>query len=54
MPVSQLNNSRRDAADPACDWHEPTLDDLLSEPIIGALMEADEIDPEELRAMLRR
>jgi hypothetical protein len=31
---------------------EPTLKELLSEPIIRALMEADGVDPEEFEAML--
>jgi hypothetical protein len=35
-------------------WHEPTLKDLLSDPITRALMEADGVDGEELEAMLRR
>jgi hypothetical protein len=32
---------------------EPTLDDLLSEPIIAALMRADGIDPAVLKATIR-
>jgi hypothetical protein len=35
-------------------WREPTLEELLSEPIIIALMDADGVDPEELEAMLGR
>ena len=34
-------------------WREPTLKELLSEPIITALMDADGVDPEELKAILR-
>lgn len=34
-------------------WREPTLKELLSEPIITALMDADGVDPEELEALLR-
>jgi hypothetical protein len=33
-------------------WREPTLKELLSEPIITALMDADSIDPAELEAIL--
>jgi hypothetical protein len=33
-------------------WREPTLKELLSEPIITALMDADGVDPEELKAIL--
>lgn len=32
---------------------EPTLDDLLSEPIITTLMEADGVDPAALKAAIR-
>jgi len=35
-------------------WREPTLKELLSEPIIIALMNADGVAPEELEAMLGR
>ena len=31
---------------------EPTLEELLSEPIIKALMDADGVDPDELKAIL--
>lgn len=41
----------RDWLTPA--WREPTLKELLSEPIIAALMDADGVDPEELKAILR-
>ena len=39
------------------DWRappsrEPTLKELLSEPIITALMDADSVDPAELKAIL--
>ena len=34
-------------------WREPTLKELLSEPIITALMDADSVDPVELKAILR-
>jgi hypothetical protein len=32
---------------------EPTLEELLSEPIIKALMDADSVDRNELEAMLQ-
>jgi hypothetical protein len=32
---------------------EPTLEDILSDPIIKAVMSADGVDPRELAAMLR-
>jgi|AmaraimetFIIA100_FD_contig_123_74803_length_688_multi_4_in_0_out_1_2 hypothetical protein len=37
-------------------WYhrEPTLDEILSDCIVRALMEADEIDPHELAATLRQ
>jgi hypothetical protein len=35
-------------------WREPALNELLSEPIILALMHADAVDPDEFEAMLRR
>jgi hypothetical protein len=34
--------------------YEPTLDQILSDPIVKALMEADGVDPDELAAMLAR
>jgi len=34
-------------------YREPTLDEILSDSIIRALMEADGIDPQELAATLR-
>jgi hypothetical protein len=36
-------------------WHhrEPTLEDMLSDPIIRAVMDADRVDPHELKAMLK-
>jgi hypothetical protein len=33
---------------------EPTLDEILSDPIVRALMEADEVDPQEPAATLRQ
>ena len=33
---------------------EPTLEEILSEPIIRAVMEADGVDRQELEAMLRQ
>ena len=33
---------------------EPTLDEILSDSIVKALMEADKIDPRELAATLRQ
>ena len=32
---------------------EPTLEEMLSDPIVRAVMEADRIDPHELAATLR-
>jgi hypothetical protein len=32
---------------------EPTLEEILSDPIFKAMMDADGVDPEELEAMLR-
>jgi hypothetical protein len=33
---------------------EPTIGEILSDPIVRALMEADGVEPSELEAMLRR
>ena len=33
-------------------WREPTLNELLSEPIITALMDADSVEPAKLKAIL--
>jgi hypothetical protein len=35
-------------------WHhrEPTLEDMLSDPIIRAVMDADRVDPHELQEAL--
>jgi hypothetical protein len=35
-------------------WHnwEPTLEEILSDPIVEAVMQADDVDPNELDAML--
>jgi hypothetical protein len=33
---------------------EPTLDELLADPVIGAVMRADGVDPEELGMTLAR
>ena len=33
---------------------EPTLDEILSDSIVRAVMEADGIEPQELAAMLRQ
>jgi hypothetical protein len=37
-------------------WYhrEPTLDEMLSDSIIRAVMEADGVDPQELAVMLRQ
>jgi len=32
---------------------EPSIEDLLSDPLVRAFMAADRVDPEELRALLR-
>ena len=34
--------------------HEPTLNGILSDPIVRAVMEADRVNPQELEVMLRR
>ena len=34
-------------------FREPTLDEILSDSIVTALMQADAVDPEELAAMLK-
>ena len=35
-------------------YREPTLEEILSDDIVKAVMEADEIDPHELAATLRQ
>jgi hypothetical protein len=35
-------------------YREPTLDEMLSDSIVRAVMEADGIDPQELALMLRQ
>ena len=36
-----------------CRQHEPTLEDILSDSIIEAVMKADGVDPHQLAAMLK-
>ncbi len=35
------------------DYREPSLEEMLADPIVHALMEADGVDPEEVEALLR-
>ena len=35
-------------------WREPSLEDILSDPITQAVISADGVDADELDAMLRR
>jgi hypothetical protein len=37
-------------------WHhrEPTLEEILSDSIVRAVMDTDRVNPHELKAMLRR
>ena len=37
-----------------CCYREPTLNGILSDPIVRAVMEADGVNPHELEVMLRR
>src|SRR5262245_66207256 len=41
---------------PTMNWHhrEPTLDEILSDSIVRAVMEVDGVNPHELETMLRR
>jgi hypothetical protein len=41
---------------PTMNWYyrEPTLDEMLSDSIVRAILEADRIDPQELAATLRQ
>jgi hypothetical protein len=48
---AQLVPSSEPASFAGC---EPKLDELLSDPIVTALMQADGVDPQELAAMLTR
>jgi hypothetical protein len=36
------------------DYREPTLDEILSDSIVEAVMQADAVDPDELGVMLGR
>ena len=42
------------SAGAASAFGEPTLADMLSDPVIQAVMRADAVDPAELRALLDR
>jgi hypothetical protein len=35
-------------------WREPSLEDILSDPIVKAVIKADGVDTNELDAMLRQ
>jgi hypothetical protein len=37
----------------ATEGHEASIDEMLADPIVRALMDADGVDPDELRALLR-
>ena len=55
MCASRSNRLGFTSARPTSRWcEEPTLDELLSEPIIRAVMDADGVDRSELEAMLWR
>jgi hypothetical protein len=47
FPVLQLK------ASPMTCWREPSLEDILADPITQAVIEADGVDANELDAMLR-
>jgi len=36
----------------SCRFHEPSLQDMLSDPVIQAVMAADRVDPHELEAIM--
>jgi hypothetical protein len=36
----------------SCNCHEPTLEEILSDPTVRAMMAADAVDPHEFEAML--
>jgi hypothetical protein len=48
--ISVMNNLRGDTMR----WlqGEPTLEDVLSDPTVHVLMERDDVDPDDLRALL--
>jgi len=35
------------------EYREPSLEEMLADPIVRALMEADGVDPEDVEALLR-
>jgi hypothetical protein len=40
--------------EPSGAYSEPTLDEMLSDSIVGAVMQADGVNPDKLKAMLNR
>jgi hypothetical protein len=48
------NTTKKNAKGGTMEWlkGEPTLDDVLSDPTIHALMERDEVDPDDFRMFL--
>jgi hypothetical protein len=46
-----VNNEAKDMSWSQC---EPTLEEILSDPIVAAVMEADAVDTDELDALLQR
>src|SRR5215813_1298597 len=51
-----LTSIGRHVRSPTMNWHhrEPTLDEILSDSIVRAVMEVDGVNPHELETMLRR
>ncbi len=49
-----LNPVKRLRVNPMKCWREPSLEDILSDPITKAVIEADGVDTNELDAMLRQ
>jgi hypothetical protein len=45
--IDQPNGAQTD-----CCWDEPSIGELLSDPIVRAMMDADGVEPDHLAAML--
>ena len=52
--ASECAGARQFVFDPAIrEYREPSLEEMLADPIVRALMESDGVDPAEVRALLR-
>jgi len=54
LKMARRTGSSSGFASAGCPMRDPTIAELLSDPLIRAIMEADGVDPMELKAMMRR